>query len=226
MLIVSGIPVEVCKKRIKNMHLYVKPPDGRVVVSAPLCMSNKTIERFVKSKLAWIEKQRTKIQGRHYQVGREYKTGERLSVWGRPYLLQVEPGSRYTLELSEDTATARLTAREDSTVAQRERFVREWYREQLKTEIARLLPVWEKRMGLKASSWQTKYMTSRWGTCNTKVGRLWFNVQLAQKAPECLEYVVVHELAHLAEKGHGERFKAIMDTYLPTWRAIRATMNA
>lgn len=104
-------------------------------------------------------------------------------------------------------------------------YVREWYREQLKDDIARLLPKWEKITGLKASSWQTKYMTTRWGTCNSKTGKLWFNLQLAKKTPECLEYVILHELCHLEEKNHSDRFVALMDKYMPMWREVKATLN-
>ena len=102
---------------------------------------------------------------------------------------------------------------------------RKWYREVLKTEITRVLPKYEKITGLKATDWQTKYMTTRWGTCNSKTGKIWLNLQLVKKTPKCLEYVILHELIHLIEKNHGDRFVSLMDKYMPMWREIKVTLN-
>jgi len=223
MLNISGIPIEVCKKDIKNMHLYVKPPNGNVVVSAPLTMSDAAIERFVRTKASWIKKQVAKFDNQPRQSEREYVSGETLFVWGKRHYLQTEYGNKNSLVLSGDRAV--LTVRKESTAEQRENFVREWYRELLKAEIARLLPKWEKATGLKATGWQTKYMTTRWGTCNIKTGKIWLNLQLAKKTPECLEYVILHELVHLVEKTHNERFVSLMDKYMPMWREVKTTLN-
>lgn len=220
---ISGIPIEVCKKNIKNMHLYVKPPNGNVTVSAPLSMSDEAIERFVRTKVSWIKKQVSKFDNQLRQSEREYVSGETLYVWGKQYYVQTQYGNKNSLVLSGDKAV--LTVRKGSTAEQRENFVREWYRELLKAEVARLLPKWEKITGLKAASWQTKYMTTRWGTCNTKTGKLWFNLQLAKKSPECLEYIILHELVHLVEKKHNERFVSLMDKYMPMWREVKTTLN-
>jgi len=220
---ISGIPIEVCKKGIKNMHLYVKPPNGNVTVSAPLSMSDEAIERFVRTKASWIKKQVNKFDNQLRQSEREYVSGETLYVWGKQYYLQTKYGNKNSLVLYGDKAV--LTVRKESTPEQRENFVREWYRELLKAEIAGLLPKWENITGLKATSWQTKYMTTRWGTCNTKTGKIWLNLQLAKKTPECLEYVILHELIHLVEKNHNERFVSLMDKYMPMWREVKATLN-
>ncbi len=223
MLNISGIAIEVCKKSIKNMHLYVKPPDGHVTVSAPLSMSDEAIERFVRTRITWVKSQIAKFDNQSRQSKREYVSGETLYVWGKQYYLRIEYGNKNSINLSGDKAT--LTVRKESTAEQRESFTREWYREILKAEIIKLLPKWEKITGLKASGWQTKYMTTRWGTCNTKTGKIWFNLQLAKKTPECLEYVILHELIHLVEKNHDEKFVALMDRYMPMWREIRTTLN-
>jgi predicted metal-dependent hydrolase len=219
---ISGIPIEVCKKSIKNMHLYVKPPNGKVMVSAPLSMSDEVIERFLRTKASWIKKQIGKFDNQPRQSAREYVSGETLYVWGRQYYLQTKYGRKNAIVLSGDKAI--LTVRKESSPTQRENYVREWYREPLKAEIERLLPKWEKMTGLKAESWQTKYMTTRWGTC-TATGKIWLNLQLAKKTPECLEYVILHELVHLVEKKHDERFVALMDKYMPMWREVRTTLN-
>lgn len=223
LLNISGIPIEVCKKNIKNMHLYVKPPKGSVTVSAPLSMSDEAIERFVRTKISWIKKQVSKFDNQLRQSEREYISGETLYVWGKQYYLKTEHSNKNSLVLSGDKAI--LTVRKESTAEQRENFIREWYRKLLKSEITRLLPKWEKVTGLKAAGWQTKYMTTRWGTCNIKTGKIWLNLQLTKKTPECLEYIILHELVHLIEKNHNERFVSLMDSYMPMWREIKTTLN-
>lgn len=205
------------------MHLYVKPPNGNVTVSAPLSMSDEAIERFVRTKASWIKKQVAKFDNQPRQSEREYVSGETLYVWGKQYYIQTKYGNKNSIVLSGDKAV--LTVRKESTAEQRESFVREWSRESLKAEIGRLLTKWEKITGLKATGWQTKYMTTRWGTCNIKTGKIWLNLQLAKKTPECLEYVILHELVHLVEKSHNERFIMLMDKHMPMWREIKTTLN-
>jgi predicted metal-dependent hydrolase len=224
MLKISDISVEVCKKNIKNMHLYVKPPNGKVTVSAPLNMKDEVIKKFVRTKISWIKKQIAKFDNQPRQSEREYVSGEALFIWGKQYYLQVDYGTKNSLTLFGNKAL--LTVRKESTAQQRENFVREWYRELLKTEIKKFLPKWENITGLKVSDWQTKYMITRWGTCNTTTGKIWLNLQLAKKPPECLEYVILHELAHLTEKSHNDKFIAIMDRYMPMWREIKLTLNS
>lgn len=222
-IVISGIPIQVTKKDIKNMHLYVKPPNGAVMVSAPLAMKDETIERFVRTKISWVKKQIMKFDTQLRQSKREHVSGETLYVWGKQYYVQAEFGSKKSLELVLDKAI--LTVRKESTAKQREKFIREWYREQLKNEIKRILPKWEKITGLNCASWQTKYMTTRWGTCNAKTRKIWLNLQLAKKTPECLEYVILHELIHFVEKHHNEYFVSTMDKYMPMWREVKSTLN-
>jgi len=222
-LVVAGIPVVVSKKKINNMHLYVKPPHGSVIVSAPLSMSDEAIERFVRTKVGWIRKQILKFDDQLRQSDREYVSGETFYVLGKQFYMQVEYAPKNSLILHGDKAV--LTVRKGSTKEQRGNFVREWYRKLLIAEIERLLPIWERRTGLEATSWQTKYMTTHWGTCNRDTGKIWLNVQLAKKIPECLEYIVLHELVHLEEKNHNERFISLMDKHMPNWREVRKTLN-
>ena len=221
---VSGISIHVEKKNIKNMHLYVKPPEGRVEVSAPMTLSDESIELFVRTKLGWIRKQQEKFRVQPRQGEREYVSGETLYLWGKQYYLQVlYNGKGNSLIIDGDKAI--LTVRKESTIKQRENFVNEWYRERLKKQIELLLPKWETSTNLHPSSWQTKYMTTRWGTCNTKTGKLWFNLQLAKKPIECLEYVILHELIHLKIKNHGKEFISMMDDFMPYWRDVRKKLN-
>lgn len=221
---VANISIEVIKKNIKNMHLAVLPPDGRVRVSAPVTLSDDSIAMFVRTKLDWIRKQQETFRNQPRQSARQYVSGETIYIWGKQYFLQIEYSYKgNNLVLSGDRAI--LTVRKESTTQQRENFVNEWYRTLLKTEISKLLPKWEKITGLYCSSWQTKYMTTKWGTCNTASKKIWLNLQLAKKPPECLEYVILHELAHLKVKNHGPAFVEILDRYMPYWRERKQLLN-
>ena len=220
----SGIPVDVQKKKIKNMHLYVLPPDGRVRVTAPKRLTETQIAAFVHSKLDWITKQQTRIAALPKTAPQRYEAGETLTVWGKPYLLQVEYSSkRNALTLQGDRAV--LTVREKSTAAQREAFVKEWYRAELKTQVLKYLPKWEQVTGLCPSSWQTKVMKTRWGTCNPKSKKIWLSLSLAKKPVHCLEYVLLHELTHLKVQNHGPEFQAFLDFHMPDWRALKKELN-
>ena len=221
---INGISVEIIKKNIKNMHLYVQPPDGKVQVSAPKHLSDESILMFVRTKIGWIRKQQEKFKNQPRQTERQYVSGESFYVLGKQYYLQVEYSYKgNSLVLSGDKAI--LTVRTESTPKQRESYVREWYREILKAEIEKYLPKWEKKTGLYCDSWQTKYMTTRWGTCNTNTKKIWFNLQLAKKPVECIEYIILHELAHLKVKNHGSDFVAILDSYMPYWRETKKKLN-
>lgn len=223
-LTLSGIPIEVQKKAIKNLHLSVKPPNGNVVISAPLTMNDKAIEMFARTNLSWIKKQINKFEEQPRSSKRQYISGECLYIWGKQYFLSfVESRSKNSFELQGNKII--LSMRSESTVKQRESYVREQYRIILETEIKRLLPKWEELTGLYSDSWQTKYMITKWGTCNTDKKKLWFNVQLAQKPIECLEYIILHELIHLRERTHNTVFCSYMDLYMANWREIRKTLN-
>ncbi len=221
---ISGITIDIQKKNIKNMHLAVLPPDGKVRVSAPMHLSDESIAMFVRTKLVWIKKQQEKFALQPRQSEREFISGETLYVFGKQYFLRVMysyKGNSLVLNGNE----AVLTVRKESTARQREAFVNEWYRDLLKEKISIYLPKWEQITGLYCDSWQTKYMTTRWGTCNTNTRKIWFNLQLAKKPIECLEYVILHELAHLKVKNHGKDFIAILDMYMPYWRETKKLLN-
>lgn len=223
-IVISGIPIDIQKKNIKNMHLQIKPPDGHVVISAPLSMDDKAIEVYARTNLSWIKKQIEKFQQQPRSAKRQYVSGETMYIWGKQYYLSFVPDAqKNSFEIQGDKVI--LSMREDSTVKQRENYVREQYRSLLKVEIERLLSKWEQITELHCESWQTKYMVTRWGTCNTEKKKLWFNLQLAQKPIECLEYVILHELIHLRERTHNSTFIAYMDMYMKNWRAVRKELN-
>ena len=222
-VVIDGIPVTITKKKIKNLHLTVKPPDGRVEVSAPMRMSNDYIVSFVASKTDWIRKQQAKLSQRGLPTEHRYVSGETLYVMGIPYTLRLIEGSISSVTVNGDEVV--LTAKAGSSTEQRSDIIKEWYRSILKVEVAEYLPKWETITGLHCSSWQSKQMTSRWGTCNTKTGKIWLNVQLAKAEPRCLEYVILHELAHLKVSNHGPDFKALLDYYMPEWREVKKRLS-
>lgn len=224
-MIVSNVEIDVIKKNIKNMHLSVLPPLGKVRISAPMNASDEQIRLFAVSKIGWIKKQIEKYEKQPRQTEREYVSGESHYLWGRRYKLEVRFSNRKN-NIETKGNRLFLTVREDSTEQQREKVMNEWYRNEMKRKIPLLIEKWESMIGVKAHSWGIKIMKTRWGTCNTKEKRLWFNLQLAKKPAGCLEYVVVHELVHLLEKNHNSAFIAYMDKFLPDWRVTKDELNS
>ena len=220
---ISGIDVQINKKNIKNMHLSVKPPLGKVVVSAPLLMSQKSIENFVRLNLGWIRKQQEKFTNQPRMTARLYVSGETYYIWGKQYFLEFQPSTKKDFKI--DGNKIILSMKQSSTTEQRERFVREQFREILIEQLERLIPKWEEMTGLYCDSFQTKYMLTRWGTCNSEAKRIWINLQMVEKPLECLEYVILHELTHLKVSNHGKDFIANMDKYMPDWKDKKNLLN-
>ncbi len=225
-LVVADIEVQLIKKNIKNLYLSVLPPDGQVRISAPKKMDDEAIRLFVVSKLSWIKKQRAKFQNQERQPERELVSGESHYLWGERYLLNViyTDKRKQGVEIRNKTYLD-LFVRENSDKEQRQKVMREWYRRELKAVIPSIIQKWEPVMGVKVQDWGVKLMKTKWGSCNTKAGRIWLNLELAKKNPACLEYTVVHEMVHLLERLHNERFVAYMDEFLPNWRSIKAELN-
>ncbi len=221
---INNLPVELEKKRIKNMYLRILPPDGRVHISAPVKMSEEEISHFVDRKLSWIMLQQTKIQQRYTNQELQYVTGEQISIWGCSHALVVkETLTRSHIEMIDDELI--LYIKPDSTREQRERMVNAWYKKVLEAEIPVLLAKWERTIGVASSSYCIRNMKTRWGTCNIRSKKICLNLQLAKKPIKCLEYVVVHELVHLLERSHNSVFKSYMDRFLPQWRSIKSELN-
>jgi len=220
---IEGIQVTVNKKAIKNIHLYVKQPNGHVEVSAPLTLSDESIKRLLLTKTTWIKKQQQKLALRQ-KTDYKYVSGELIYVWGEQYSLEVDYSNKCN-SFRLEGKKAILTVSKESTVAQREKYINEWYRGILKAEVESILPKWEQVTGLYCDSWQIKNMKTRWGTCNVKNKKIWINLQLAKKPHDCLEYIILHELAHLKERNHGKKFVAILDKHMPSWRDIRKSLN-
>ncbi len=220
----DDIPITVEKKKIKNMHLYVKPPYGDVLLTAPKYISDKEIKAFIEERSNWIISNVEHMKQNPATPEPTYDTGDVIPIWGELYELKVLEDTRYSLTLNDDY-TATLIVRAGCTEEQKKAFMLSWYRDELKERVDILLPKWEEYTGLKASGWQSKVMKSRWGTCNTKTNKIWLNVKLAEHPIECLEYVILHELAHTAVPNHGADFKAILNKYMPNWKQAKKILN-
>lgn len=217
--------MSVVRKRIKNLHLGVYPPSGRVRVAAPLAVSDEAVRLAVIGKLGWIRRQQARFEAQARQPAPELVSGESHYLLGRRYRLRVIEGARGSLVECRGAAIELHVAR-GAGLRERERVLHEWYRRQLKALVPPLLAKWQPRLGVEAREWGVKRMKTRWGSCNPRARRIWLNLELAKKPPHCLEYVLVHELAHLIERGHGARFVGIMDQLMPSWRAYRRELNA
>lgn len=221
---IGGISVDVEFKDIKNVHLSVYPPTGRVRIAAPTRMSLDTIRLYAIAKLDWIKKQQKKLQGQERETPREYIDRESHYVWGRRYLLKIkETDQRPTVDLKHNRMV--LTIRPGAGKEKREDVVAAWYREQLRLAMSPLIETWETLLGVKSSRIFVQRMKTKWGSCNPHTRSIRLNSELAKKSPECLEYVIVHELVHLLEPTHNQRFVALMDKFMPQWRQFRDELN-
>lgn len=225
-IIIDDIEIEITKKNIKNIYLSVNPPNGEVRISAPRKMTEDAIKLFVVSKISWIEKQKEKFDNQEKIMEKEYITGESHYYFGESYLLNViyQSSNKTKVEIR-NKKYIDLYVKEGSSREKREYIMKEWYRKELKSIIPSMIDKWEKIMDLKVKEWGVKQMKTRWGTCNPNARRIWLNLELAKTPPHFLEYIIVHEMAHLIEKGHGDKFKAIMDKYYPNWRNVRKELK-
>jgi len=224
-LTVSGIKVEVVRKDIKNLHLGVYPPHGRVRVAAPLVISDEAVRLAVIDKLGWIKRQRTKFAKQPRQSQREMVNGESHYFLGRRYRLRVHEHDAPARVAVRGIASLDLFVRPSTSPDQREAILLRWHREQLKALIPPLLEKWQPILGVQVADWGIKKMKTKWGSCNPTARRIWLNLELAKKPVQCLEYIVVHELVHLLERNHNDRFTALLDQHLPQWRQYREMLS-
>ncbi|MGD1900783.1 MAG: M48 family metallopeptidase [Geitlerinemataceae cyanobacterium] len=221
---VGGIAIEVQRKAVKNISLRVSPPDGRVRIGAPDRYDLELLREFATSKLPWIERQRAKIRDRARPAPRQYVRGETHHYRGQPYQLDLRATigpERVELE----DASICLHVRPDATAADRERLLYAWYRQQLKALLPPLVERWEPVMGVSVREARIKRMKTKWGTCNIQARRIWLNLELIRLPPRSLEYVVVHEMTHLLERLHNDRFHGLLDRFFPDWRQVEAELD-
>jgi predicted metal-dependent hydrolase len=221
-LAVRGIDIEVVYKDIKNLHTGVYPPAGRVRVAAPKRLDEDRIRLAVIQRLSWIRQQQKQLQDAVRQSEREMVTGESHYVWGSRLRLRViERPGRAHVEVDRDRLLPEGSDQEARTDA-----LQQWYRSELRRVIPQLISQWEPVIERSVSQWGVRRMKTKLGSCNRESGRIWINLELAKKHPHSLEYVVLHEMLHLLERKHGERFAKLMDRFMPDWRSRRETLNS
>ena len=216
----AGQVVTVTYKDVKHLRLKVLPPTGRLTASVPFGVSEQTLRDFIDRQAEWIQRAQHKVR-MSTPIEEPLVDGGRARVWGQWREVRIIAGERATARI--DGAQVVLSGADEET---RRRALDNLYKRELRIALPDLLAQWQTRIGKEASSVKLRRMTSRWGTCNTVTGVITLNVALAERPPGALEYVVVHELVHLWERGHGPRFTARMDRYLPGWRARRAALKA
>ena len=220
----GAITVDVVQKNIKNVHLSVYPPTGRVRIAAPEGMKLDTIRIYAISKLGWIKKQQTRFRNQEREAPRDYATRESHYYNGKRYLMKVIVADAPPKVLLKSN-TIEMYVRPNTTKAKRQIVLEDWYREQLKEKITDLISEWETKMKVSVTEFGVKKMRTKWGSCNREAKRIWINLELAKKPIQCVEYIVVHEMVHLLERKHNERFIAFMNKFLPQWRNYKEELN-
>ena len=222
---VRGASVEIVRKDIKNLHVSVHPPIGRVRVAAPLRIDDDAVRLAVSSRLGWIRRQQAKYEQQYRQSQREFVTGESHYFEGRRYRLNVIEfdGRPFVRLLNNMIMTLRVRPETDRDA--RAAVLNRWYRAQLRARLPAAIAKWEPKVGVRVREVRIKKMKTRWGSCNRAASRIWLNLELIKKQPTCLEYVLVHEMAHLIEHNHSDRFWGLIDSFMPQWRLHRDELN-
>lgn len=222
---IGDLTIDVVQKDIKNMHLSVYPPNGRVRIAVPLNIDDEAVRLFVISKLSWIKQNQRKFEKQDRQSPRAFAERESHYFQGTRYLLRIkEHNAPPKVEIKTKTHID-LYIRPDTTTEQQQSILNAWYRKQLKHKIPAIIAKWEKIIGVTVGDWGVKQMKTKWGTCNIEKKRIWINLELAKKPTNCLEYIIVHEMIHLLERHHNDRFLAYIDKFIPQWRLYKEELN-
>jgi len=224
-IVVNNIVIDVERKDIKNLHLSVYPPSGRVRIATPTKVDDEAVRLFAISKMSWIKKNQAKYVNQQRQPERKYVSGESHYFRGQRYLLNVINHTGYPKIAIRNKKVIDLYVKADYTQEQRENVMTNWYRKNLKEQIPALIVKWQKIIGVEVVQWEVKKMKTKWGTCNREAKRIWLNLELAKKPEHCLEYIIVHEMVHFLERNHTERFVAYMDKFMPQWNSIKDELN-
>jgi len=223
---VRDISVDVVRKDIKNVHLSVYPPNGKVRLAIPLHVDDDAARLAVVDRLAWIRRQQKELAKQPRQSKREMVTGESHYVWGQRCLLNVVRHTGPSRVHHSGPRQLDLYVRPGADPDRRRTILEDWYRAQVKERMPSLLAEWASSLDVDVADWGVRKMKTKWGSCNTDARRIWVNSELAKKPPECLEYIVVHEMVHLIERHHNDRFRSILNRHLPKWKHHRALLNA
>jgi predicted metal-dependent hydrolase len=222
---ISNITIDVVRKEIKNIHLGVYPPSGRVRIAAPLSVGEDAIRLFAITKLSWIKRNQQKFAGQERIPAREYKQRESHYFLGRRYLLNIIETESTPKVVLRNKKFIELHVKPNTPTSKRHEILTQWYRVQLKIQIPPIIEKWEKILEVKVADWQVRQMKTRWGSCNIEEKRIWLNLELAKKPEQCLEYIVLHEMVHLLERHHNDRFLYYMETHLPNWKQLKTELN-
>ncbi len=228
---VGDLQVEVVRKNIKNLHLGVYPPEGRVRVATPLAVGDDAVRLAIIGRLGWIRRKRQDFEVQERQSERELVSGESHYYLGQRYRLQLVPfeageGVKRPQIVIRNNSILELHARTDSSQEQRDRVLQAWYRAQLRELVPPRLARWEAALCVEAAGWSIRRMKTRWGSCKAAQRHIYLNLELVKKPLPCLDYLIVHELTHLIEPSHNERFVAVMERHLPNWRSLRQLLNS
>jgi predicted metal-dependent hydrolase len=220
----GGVAIALTRKDVKHVHLSVHPPRGHVSLVAPTDTRLEVARAYAISKLGWIRDQQAKLRAQARETPRRFVTRETHYLWGRRYLLSVvEEDRKPSVRLDHRGLT--LTVRPGSANAKREEVMNEWHKALMHEGLPRLIKKWEAKLGVAVTGYFLQRMKTKWGSCNHRAGTIRLNTELVKKPKDLLEYVVVHEMAHLIERTHNERFLALMAKYYPGWRIARAELN-
>lgn len=222
---ISDITIDVIRKDIKNIHLAVYPPTGRVRLAAPFNISDDAIRLFTISKIPWIRKKQRKFEEQERIAARVYKQKESHYLLGQRYLLNIIEQNITPKVVVNNKTYIDLYIRPNTSTEKRHEIMTEWYRAELKKLIPPIIKKWEKITKIHINDWQVKLMKTKWGSCNIEKRKIWINLELIHKPLHCLEYVILHEMVHLIERHHNERFQYYMNTYMPNWKQIRNELN-
>jgi predicted metal-dependent hydrolase len=222
---VGGLRIDVVRKPIKNLHMGVYPPNGRVRVAAPVTVSDDAVRLAVVSRMGWIKRQRAKFEAQDRQSERTYVSGESHFFLGHSYRLNVIAHKGAPRLSFRNNATLDFHVRENSETAERQKAFQRWYRRELREIASPLIERWAQVVQVPIPQWGIKRMKTKWGSCNIEGRRIWLNLELIKKPHHCLEYVIAHEMVHFLERHHNDRFVALMDNLLPRWTYIREELN-
>ena len=221
---VSNIEIDVEKKAIKNLHLGVYPPNGKVRIAAPLKVNDESIRLFAISKLNWIKKQQRNFAAQERETEREFISGESHYFNGSRFIMNIIPITGKAMVVLRHKYID-VYVKPGSSRKHKASVVAKFYRKYLKEQIPPLIAKWERKMKVKVEDYGIKQMKTKWGTCNIEAKRIWVNLELAKKPLPCLEYILVHEMVHLLERRHNGTFVAYIDKFLPRWRALKGELT-
>ncbi|MDB4353740.1 M48 family metallopeptidase [Akkermansiaceae bacterium] len=223
-LSIKGLTVEVTRKAVKNVHLSVHPPEGRVSLIIPPETRTATAKSFIATKLLWIRQQQEELANQQRETPRQHITRESHYVWGRRYLLSVEEKNTKP-HVKHDHKNLTLVVRPDSSPEKRSEVMHEWHKSLLHAVIPKMIKKWEKKLNVEVSAYYLQKMKTRWGSCNHDKGNIRINTELVKKPKDLLEYIIVHEMTHLIIPNHSEKFLSLMNTHYPAWKEAQKELN-